>query len=102
MPSVLPVLGQLPEGGDLVVVGFLGEPEDALADDVVLDLVGAAVDRRPRGGEGTFGGGGGEGVSGGRVGDLGGLGGCGGGGAGGVGDGAAEVAGTAQDGAHGP
>src|ERR1700744_1973152 len=38
------VLGQLREGGDAVVVGLLGQPEDALADDVALHLVGAAVD----------------------------------------------------------
>ena len=43
-----PVLGELLERQDLVLVGLLGEAEDALADDVLLDLVGAAVDGRAR------------------------------------------------------
>src|SRR6266576_2703211 len=34
------VLGELLERHDAVVVGLLGKAEDALADDVVLDLVG--------------------------------------------------------------
>ena len=41
-----PFLGRSLNGGDLVVAGLLGEAEDPLADDVALDLVGAAVDRR--------------------------------------------------------
>ena len=45
----LRVLGQVLEGGGLVVVRLLGEAEDALADDVALHLVGAAVDRRALG-----------------------------------------------------
>src|SRR3546814_8836149 len=43
------VLGEVLEGGGLVVVGLLGEAEHALADDVALDLVGAAVDGRALG-----------------------------------------------------
>src|SRR3546814_1340190 len=37
------VLGEVLEGGGLVVLGLLGEAEHALADDVALDLIGAAV-----------------------------------------------------------
>ena len=43
------VLGEVLEGGRLVVVGLLGEAEHALADDVALHLVGAAVDGRAPG-----------------------------------------------------
>ncbi|MBA2325637.1 MAG: cation:proton antiporter, partial [Actinobacteria bacterium] len=39
---------QLAEGRALVGAGFLREPEDALADDVLLHLVAAAVDRDRR------------------------------------------------------
>src|SRR5581483_3605899 len=45
------VLRQLGERGHAVVVGLLGQPEHALADDVALHLVGAAVDGRRLGEE---------------------------------------------------
>src|SRR5207302_1946037 len=40
------VLGQLVEGDLRQVAGLLREPERALPDDVLLDLVGAPVDRQ--------------------------------------------------------
>jgi diguanylate cyclase (GGDEF)-like protein/PAS domain S-box-containing protein len=40
------VVGEIAERRHPVVVRFLREPEDPLADDVLLDLVGPAVDRR--------------------------------------------------------
>src|SRR6056297_2481220 len=40
------VLRELAEGDDLVLVRLLRQAEDALADDVLLHLIGAAVDRR--------------------------------------------------------
>src|SRR5207237_8012123 len=42
------VLGGVAEGDGAVVARLLGEAEDALAQDVALHLVGAAVDRRRR------------------------------------------------------
>src|SRR5205085_4608724 len=42
----LPVLRQVAEGDGAVVARLLGQAEHALAEDVVLDLVGTAVDRR--------------------------------------------------------
>src|SRR5947208_10720294 len=44
----LRVLGDVLERGTLVGVGLLGKTEGALADDVALHLVGAAVDRGTR------------------------------------------------------
>src|SRR3954454_11004327 len=42
----LAVSGEIRPRGDAVVARFLREAEDALAEDVLLHLVGAAVDRR--------------------------------------------------------
>src|SRR5580704_1767291 len=42
----LGVLGQFGEGGHAVVVGFLGQPQHPLTDDVLLHLVRPAVDGR--------------------------------------------------------
>src|SRR5688572_24753496 len=46
LDRVSAVLGQLVERDPRQVAWFLGQPERALCDDVLLDLVSAAVDRQ--------------------------------------------------------